>query len=106
VLTSEQVRGESEELRSTLARLGEQGPVYLHIDVDVLDQTLMPGVVYPTSGGLSVTELEGLLRAVRVHVEPAAITLTAVNLTDGHEEDSLAAAVRIAAAALGQPAGV
>jgi hypothetical protein len=43
---------------------------------------------------------------VRVHVKPAAITLTAVNLTDGHEEDSLAAAVRITAAALGQPAGV
>ncbi len=106
VLTSEQVHGEGEELRGLLARLGEQGPVYLHIDVDVLDQTVMPGVVYPTSGGLSVTELEGLLRAVRAHVEPAAITLTAVNLTDGHEEEILAAAVRVAQAALGQPADV
>jgi predicted nuclease of predicted toxin-antitoxin system len=42
---------------------------------------------------------------VRAHVEPAAITLTAVNVTEGHEEAILAAAVRIAQAALGEPAG-
>lgn len=104
VLTSEQVRGGGDELRGALARLGGQGQVYLHIDVDVLDQTVMPGVVYPTAGGLSLSELEGLLRAVRAHVEPAAITLTAVNLTDGHEEEILAAAVRVASAALGERA--
>lgn len=104
VLTSEQVRGGGDELRGALARLGGQGQVYLHIDVDVLDQTVMPGVVYPTSGGLSLSELEGLLRTVRAHVEPAAITLTAVNLSAGHEEEILAAAVRVASAALEKPA--
>lgn len=70
----------------------------------MLDPAVMPGVVYPTPGGLSLLELEGVLRAVHAHVTPAVITLTAVNLTDGHEEEVLAAAVHVASAALGEPA--
>lgn len=105
VLTTEQVRGAGPALEAALARLGRQGPIYLHIDVDVLDPALMPGVIYPTPQGLSVEELAALLAAVRAHCQPAAIALTAVNLIEGREEIALAAAERVVRAALGDAAG-
>jgi len=101
VLTSAQLRDETGALPPILARLGRQGPVSVHIDVDVLDPAVMPGVAYPAPGGLSLAELEALLRAVRAHCGPAAITLTAVNVTAGHTETILAAAARVVQAALG-----
>jgi len=101
VLTSAQLRNEAGALPPILARLGRQGPVYVHIDVDVLDPGVMPGVAYPAPSGLSLAELEALLRTVRAHCAPAAITLTAVNVTAGHAEVILATAARVVQAALG-----
>lgn len=101
MLTTAQVRDEMGELQRLLARLGEHGPIYLHIDVDVLDPALMPGVVYPTPNGLTLDELAELLQTVRACCEPIAIALTAVNVTEGSEEVILAAATRVVHAALG-----
>lgn len=105
VLAPERLRGDLGALDGALGRAAAGGPVYLHIDVDVLDPAEMPGVVYPTPGGLSLPELEALLRTVRARGAPAAVTLTAVNLADGHEEAILDAAVRVARAALAEPSG-
>ena len=43
-----------------------RGPVYLSIDVDVLDPSLLPATGTPEPGGLSWFELNDLLRAVTI----------------------------------------
>ncbi len=100
VMTTAQLREAPDAVAQALARLGAQGPIYLHIDVDVLDPAVMPGVVYPTPGGLSLDELAGLLKTVRANCTPAAIAITAVNLSDGDQETILTAATAVVQAAL------
>lgn len=54
---------EGEALASAvLARLGD--PVYISLDLDVLDPSLMPAVGNPVPGGMGWSELLALLRAV------------------------------------------
>ena len=49
-------------MKAVLARLGKQ--VYISIDIDCLDPSLMPGTGTPEPGGLSWYTLSGLLRRV------------------------------------------
>jgi agmatinase len=51
VLFTHQMRRDPDLLNSTLARV--RGPVYVTIDVDVFDPSIMPGVGTPEPGGLS-----------------------------------------------------
>jgi agmatinase len=53
--------GLDEVVRRTIARVGE-GPVFLSVDVDVLDPAFAPGTGTPEPGGLTSTDL---LRACR-----------------------------------------
>src|SRR5262249_15273993 len=46
--------------QGALDRVGER--YWLHLNVDVLDQREFPATDYPNSSGLSLDELEGLLR--------------------------------------------
>jgi arginase family enzyme len=51
--------------------------VYVHVDLDVLDPQVAPGVVdAPVPGGLSLEQLEDAIRAVtdRFRVRAAAVT--------------------------------
>lgn len=43
-------------------RAGEIGPYWVHLDVDVLDETVLPAVSYPQPGGVDWEELAALLR--------------------------------------------
>jgi agmatinase len=51
------------DLAGTVAALPE-GPVYLSLDIDVLDPAFAPGVSHHEPGGMSVRELLALLHAV------------------------------------------
>lgn len=83
--------------------MSRQGPLYLHLDLDVLDPPLVPGVVYPAPNGLTLEELEYVLGTVQAHCRLAAISLTALNVTDGDPSVALDTAVAVAQAALGSP---
>jgi len=48
-----------------IRRRAGDGPVYLTIDVDGLDPTVCPGTGYPEPGGLTVRELQRILRGMR-----------------------------------------
>ena len=50
--------------------------VFVHLDVDILDPTVMPGQLYPAPGGLDMTQLRDLLAdvAARARIVGAEIT--------------------------------
>jgi arginase len=52
---------------------GLTGPVYISLDLDVLEPMLAPGLSHPEPGGLSVREVVDLLGAVRTPVVGADI---------------------------------
>ena len=51
--------------------------LYLHLDVDVLDTRIAPGVAYPIEGGLTVDDVVEQVRRLAAPV--AAVSLTAVD---------------------------
>ena len=78
----------------SLLRSADQ--LYLHLDIDVLDNTTAPGVDYPAPGGLSADVLHELLKNIAALPNLAAVALTAVN----PERDIDNRTVRAALAAL------
>jgi arginase family enzyme len=52
---------------------GAAGPVYISLDLDVLEPMLAPGVSHPEPGGLTVREVLEVLAAVRSPVVGADI---------------------------------
>ena len=60
--------GVAEVVRRLLARVGD-APVYVSVDIDVLDPAHAPGTGTPEAGGLTSRELLALVRGLR----PAAV---------------------------------
>jgi arginase len=55
------------------------GPVYVHLDLDVLDPAVSPGVNSQAPGGLSVVEVEEALRQVFGRTDVAALSIANYN---------------------------
>lgn len=62
------------QVRSLLDR--RSWPFWLHLDVDVLDQALMPAVDSPGSPGLDLGTLVSILRALMKDTRCAGMTVT------------------------------
>jgi arginase len=61
--------------RAALGLVGSEGnPVYVHIDLDVLDPTEFNGMCYPEPNGLTIAEVAAAVRAIDVPVVGAGIT--------------------------------
>ncbi|GAB3907230.1 arginase family protein [Kibdelosporangium lantanae] len=68
-------RSMDEGERAALRLVGGEGnPVYVHIDLDVLDPTEFNGMCYPEPNGLTITEVADAVRAIDVPVVGAGIT--------------------------------
>ncbi|MNU58216.1 Proclavaminate amidinohydrolase [compost metagenome] len=68
-------------------------PVYLSVDIDVLDPQLAPGTGHPVPGGLDVRTVCGLAAAIMRHRPLAGLDLTEVNpLLDINGSTAMAAA--------------
>jgi arginase len=63
-----------------LSTLGERR-FWIHLDVDVLDDAIMPAVDYRMSGGLSFEELSDVLRALMASRRAVGMTLAIFNPT-------------------------
>lgn len=100
LFSSDALRTDPDGIEAALARLGQHGPIYLHLDVDILDPTVMPGVVYPTPAGLRLDELHSVLWRIRAHCTLAAIALTALNLDAEQPEQALETALQLVQALL------
>lgn len=55
---------------------GARPPLQLHVDLDVLDPRLAPGVSFPSPNGLTPTQLRRALAVVGRHFTPAGLTLS------------------------------
>jgi arginase len=62
---AEELRSRPDAIATEVANaLAEQAPLWLHLDVDVLDQAVFPATDYPMPGGLDWKELRAVLRAI------------------------------------------
>ncbi len=79
-LTASHVRrvpAEPVEIAAALSKLGGK-PVYLHVDVDIIDSTQLPGLRVPAGQGPALTTIEDCLEAIlaAVNVTAACIACT------------------------------
>ncbi|MFK4224432.1 arginase family protein [Streptomyces sp. NPDC019890] len=68
--------GAAAAARHAVGRLGEY---WVHLDVDVLDDAVMPAVDYRLPGGLSWTELESVLRTALADERAVGLDVTIFN---------------------------
>ncbi|MCT4357736.1 arginase family protein [Streptomyces sp. Je 1-79] len=71
--------GAGEAARGAVGRLAEQGGYWVHLDVDVLDDAIMPAVDYRLPGGLSWAELEAVLRTALADERAVGFDVTIFN---------------------------
>ena len=64
IATTDEVKWDLHSVVSQVRKVLRQGPVYVTVDVSVLDPAYAPGTGCPTPGGLDVWELQQLLRAL------------------------------------------
>jgi agmatinase len=64
VVSTDDVRWDLHAVVSQVRRLAEKGPLYVSVDVSVLDPAYAPGTGFPVPGGLSTWELQQILRAL------------------------------------------
>jgi agmatinase len=93
--------GIREVVRRALEAVGRAGPIYLTVDVDVLDPAFIPGTGTPEPGGLTATELLLGVRTVAASVELAgADVVEVIPATVGTSDASALVADRIVREAL------
>jgi len=64
-ITSDEIRGLTPIISQQLNRLGEIADIiYVHVDIDVLDPTEIPGLGLPVKGGPTVRQLGSVLRSI------------------------------------------
>jgi arginase len=83
-LTASQVRrvpADPAAITSALDGIGRT-PVYLHLDVDVIDSTQLPGLRFPSEPGPSVTQIEECLAAVCASADVRAACIACAWLPD------------------------
>ena len=93
VISANNIERREGNLRSATILLGATAQLYLHLDIDVLNNTDAPGVDYPAPGGLTPTLLNELLMPIACLPNLAAVALTAFNPERDHAGRTLQAAL-------------
>lgn len=102
-LTASQVRrvpADPAAITSALDGLGRT-PVYLHLDVDVIDSAQLPGLRFPSGPGPSITQIEDCLAAVRATADVKAASIACAWLPDRVNDQTTREAITRLARALG-----
>jgi arginase len=76
-LAASQVRripATADAFRAALSRLGDL-PVYLHVDVDIMDSTEVPGLRFPSGPGPSLGDIENCLNVITASADVTAACL-------------------------------
>jgi arginase len=102
-LTVSQVRRVPADPAAITSALGGLGrtPVYLHLDVDVIDSEQLPGLRFPSGPGPSVTQIEECLAAVCATADVRAACIACAWLPDRISDQSTRETITRLAGALG-----
>ena len=87
-------------ITSALTALGRR-PVYLHLDVDVIDSAELPGLRFPSGPGPSVSQVESCLTAVCATGDVKAVSIACAWLPDRVGDQATREAITRLAGALG-----
>jgi arginase len=87
-------------ITSALVGLGRT-PVYLHLDIDVIDSTQLPGLRFPSGPGPSVTQIEECLAAVCATADVAAACIVCAWLPEDVGKETTRETITRLARALG-----
>ena len=80
-------------IRAVMDRVGTEAPVYLSVDIDILDPSIAPGTGAPEAGGWTMREMSRVLRGLhKLNVVGADIVEVAPAYDDRSEGTALAAA--------------
>ena len=80
-------------IRQIMDRVGTKTPVYLSVDIDILDPAIAPGTGAPEAGGWTMREMSRVLRGIgRLNVVGADVVEVAPAYDDRGEGTALAAA--------------
>jgi arginase len=102
-LTASQVRRVSADpaaITSALDGLGRT-PVYLHLDIDVIDSAQLPGLRFPAGPGPSLTQIEECLAAVCATADVTAASIACAWLPDRVGDQTTRQAITRLTGALG-----
>ena len=102
-LTASQVRrvpADPAAITSALDGIGRM-PVYLHLDVDVIDSAQLPGLRWPSGPGPSLTQIEDCLGAVCATADVTAACIACAWLPDRVSDQAAREAITRLARALG-----
>jgi arginase len=102
-LTASQVRrvpADPAAITDALDRLGRT-PVYLHLDVDVIDSAQLPGLRFPAGPGPSLSQIEDCLAAVGAAADVTAACIACAWLPDRVSDQATRETVARLARALG-----
>jgi len=102
-LTASQVRrvpADPAAITSALGRLGRT-PVYLHLDVDVIDSAQLPGLRFPSGPGPSITQIEECLAAICTTADVRAACIASAWLPDHISDQTTREAITRLVKALG-----
>ncbi len=94
------VPAEPAAITSALSKLGRT-PVYLHLDVDVIDSAQLPGLRFPSGPGPSITQIEECLTAVCATANVKAACIACAWLPDRVSDQSTRKVITRLAAGLG-----
>jgi arginase len=102
-LTASQVRRVPADPAAITSALGGLGrtPVYLHLDVDVIDSAQLPGLRFPSGPGPSLTQIEECLAAVCAAADVRAACIACAWLPDRVSDQTTRQAITRLARALG-----
>jgi arginase len=102
-LAASQVRRVPADPAAITLALSELGrtPVYLHLDVDVIDSAQLPGLRFPSGPGPSVTQIEECLAAVCATADLKAACIACAWLPDRVNDQATREAITRLAGALG-----
>jgi arginase len=102
-LAASQVRRVPADPAAIIAALDKLGgmPVYLHLDVDVIDSAELPGLRFPSGTGPALTQIEKCLTAIRATGDVAAACIACAWLPDHISDRTTRETITRLASALG-----
>jgi arginase len=103
-LLAQRKEGQSADAGAFRAALSGLGglPVYLHVDVDILDSTEVPGLRFPSGPGPALGDVENCLNAITASADVVAASLACAWLPGQVGRPPARAAITRLASALGQ----